>query len=333
MRGVTTLVVLAATVVGGSPAGHVPVDTPAPAVPVDRVEHTDLAFGGVTVRRRPSTGRLLAALNGRPTIPGLTTHVRPSCTGTQDGHRVQVLYAVEADDADRFDAVRPVLEEAVRVVDDTVAASAAKTGGGRRVRWVMDAACTPALTKVVLPAGALGTDTAGFRTMVGELARLGHADPARKYLVFADATAVCGVSDLLDDDRPVDNLHDNGSAPMYARIDSVCWTTGRGLPSMPAHELMHLLGGVQRSAPHATTAGHCTQNFEVMCYSDGGPVRMRQVCRWSASPLLDCGNDDYFHTSPRPGSYLARQWNVARSSYLDVVPRLRGYRPPTVIAK
>lgn len=328
MRGVKTLAVLGAAVLVGSLTGSVAVGAPARLDPVSRGEHTDLALGGVLVQRRPSTGRLLAALSGRPTIPGLRTHVRPSCTGTEDGHRVAVLYAVEADDADRFDAVRPVLAEAIRVVDDTVAASAAKTGGGRRVRWVMDAGCTPALTKVVLPAGALGTDVAGFGSMVRELANLGHADPARKYLVFADASALCGASDLIADDRKTDNLHDNGSTPMYARVDTGCWVTGRSQPSMPAHELTHLLGGVQRSAPHATTAGHCTQNFEVMCYPDGGPARMRQVCFWSASPLLDCGNDDYFHTSPRRGSYLARRWNVARSSYLDVVPRLRGYRPP-----
>ena len=82
---------------------------------------------------------------------------------------------------------------------------------------------------------------------------------------------------------------------------------------------MHNLGGVQGSAPHASGGFHCTDEYDRMCYSDS-PLypTMASVCVPSQSNdrLLDCNHDDYFHTNPTPGSYLASHWNSAASQYL-----------------
>ena len=43
---------------------------------------------------------------------------------------------------------------------------------------------------------------------------------------------------------------------------------------------------------------------------------LRSVCAEAHERLLDCGNDDYFHTDPPADSYLATHWNVAASSFL-----------------
>ncbi|OWY59449.1 hypothetical protein B7486_74510, partial [cyanobacterium TDX16] len=46
---------------------------------------------------------------------------------------------------------------------------------------------------------------------------------------------------------------------------------------------------------------------------------------------LDCNHDDYFHTDPPDGSYLADHWNVADSSYLEgghVPPEAESIDPP-----
>ena len=49
---------------------------------------------------------------------------------------------------------------------------------------------------------------------------------------------------------------------------------------------------------------------------------------------LDCGHDDYFSTNPKPGSYLATNWNVATSEFLlrsdggDDIPDAPGARRP-----
>jgi hypothetical protein len=82
---------------------------------------------------------------------------------------------------------------------------------------------------------------------------------------------------------------------------------------------MHMLGGVQNNAPHSTQAGHCNDERDVMCYSDGGPAASMQAVCADLADLFDCRNDDYFNTHPAAGSYLDRNWNTADSSFLDDV--------------
>ncbi|GMA87322.1 hypothetical protein GCM10025868_25720 [Angustibacter aerolatus] len=86
-------------------------------------------------------------------------------------------------------------------------------------------------------------------------------------------------------------------------------------PSTPAHELMHNLGAVQASAPHSTTEGHCTDEYDVMCYVDGGlnprtgnTATTTTVCKGTAAnpraddALFDCRHDDYFNLFPGSNS-------------------------------
>jgi hypothetical protein len=129
------------------------------------------------------------------------------------------------------------------------------------------------------------------------------------------------------DDRPSqDNAHNGDGEPgMVGRVDRGCW--GGVSPSIEAHELVHILGGAQASAPNANDNFHCTDDADILCYDDDGlldglvwaggdQVPLRTVCGSAHERLLDCGNDDYFHTDPPAGSYLAAHWNVAASSFL-----------------
>ncbi|MFP5317102.1 MAG: hypothetical protein ACLGI2_02280, partial [Acidimicrobiia bacterium] len=180
------------------------------------------------------------------------------------GKRVQLVYARAAGVADRYATMVPSLRQWAARVDDMVNASAAKTGGARRVRYVHDAACLPTVVNVVLTAS--GDDN--LTNTIEELRAQGHDRSDRKYLVWVDANVYCGIAQVYTDDRPGQENYNNGPsnvAGMVARVDTACW----GSPNLvEAHELLHTLGSVQPGAPNATPGGHCTDEYDRMCYAD-----------------------------------------------------------------
>jgi hypothetical protein len=163
-----------------------------------------------------------------------------------------------------------------------------------------------------------------FSTMVSELHSLGYTRTDRKYLVWSDANVYCGISELYIDDsgNPAPGAnYNNGNAYIQGsigRVDNGCW----GLTNMvEAHELSHLLGGVQPTAPHATPGYHCRDESDRLCYADGSTsAPMQQVCPASHEALYDCNHDDYFSTDPPAGSYLSSHWNTASSAFLSSQP-------------
>ena len=176
-----------------------------------------------------------------------------SCDGDgQSGDRTQVIYARPLGNAngDRFATYLPNFRQIVADADTIYDASAAETGGSRRIRFVTDASCNVAVANVVL--SSTGADT--FDKTITELRAQGYNRADRKYLVFMDANVLCGIGTLYGDDKPTKDNLNNGAAAGYARIDAPCWSA-----HSVAHEHMHTLGGVQNSAPTASGGGHCVR--------------------------------------------------------------------------
>lgn len=305
-------------------------DKPPPGVDVRRRLTTEELYdkarmhrpGRTRARAQDGQRTAAAAPAGTPVIPALTTHVEPSCTGTgSDGNRVQVVYARAEGLPDRLADVDALIRGEVATVDDVFAVSSDATAGGRRVRWVADSSCRVVIQRVSLPQGTLGPN---LDATFDALRAAGLTAPNRKYLVFSEGASICGVGEMYPDTSRVGNYND-GHAPegLLTRIDQACWSNPT-YHSVAAHELVHTLGGVLDSAPHPSAAGHCTDESDLMCYDDdgAGPVVMRQVCPIDQEMLLDCRKDDYFHTSPPAGSFLALSWNTADSTFLDAVPPL-----------
>ena len=307
----------------------------------------DPAPSGQDVRReRPleKLARSTAFLDGETGAVARPLH----CAGDGvAGNRVQAVYAYAAGGVDNYDEIAPFIRLWAGVVDAVFNDSAAETGGVRHVRFVTGSGCTLDVAKVALsPAGI-----ASLGGTAAELAAQGFDRPDRKYLVWVDAYRFCGLATVKRDDRPSpDNANNGDGEPgMVARIDRGCW--GRVNPSIEAHELVHLLGGAQPSAPNANDNFHCTDDADVLCYDDDGvldglvwaqgrQVPLRSVCGLAHERLLDCRHDDYFHTDPPANSYLADHWNVAASSFLTAdgpaavpdtkAPRTTGPRPKVV---
>jgi hypothetical protein len=131
-----------------------------------------------------------------------------------------------------------------------------------------------------------------------------------------DANVYCGIAQVYLDDSPGPGNSSNGHpgvAGEVARVDKGCW----GLANLTeAHELTHVLGGVQTSAPNGTAYNHCTDESDRLCYNDGTASTFVACPDTSHENRLDCNHDDYYSTAPPAGSYLATHWNVANSAFL-----------------
>lgn len=277
----------------------------------------------------PAPGQTAAATAAPGTV---------GCYGTgSDGYRVQLIYAREVGTTDRYPAFEASFRDWAARVDDVFNTSAAKTGGIRHVRFVTDAQCRPVIDRITISSSAVND----FSVTLDELDDRGLNRPDRKYLLWVDTprTKYCGIGLIYDDFRPdpTPGVNANNGNPRYdglvGRVDTRCWGQAN---LVEAHELLHMMGGVlgfsdpDQAAPNATSNSHCTDESDRLCYADGdpsgvfnpdgSPTSLRFVCPASHEALLDCGNDDYFSTSPQPGNWLRTHWNAADSAWLADAP-------------
>ncbi|MEV4744420.1 RICIN domain-containing protein [Streptomyces sp. NPDC049555] len=248
------------------------------------------------------------AQGGTASTPAAPSGQQVQCDGDgSTGNRVQVVYA-HAPGNDRYAEYLGSFRKWAADADAIYFASAQETGGVRHIRFVTGADCVPSVLNVEVSSSAL----AEFGALNSALAAQGFDRRDRKYMIFADAKVYCGIGTFNGDERPgASNLSNFG--PSYGRTDAGCWSG-----STAAHELGHNLGAVNNSAPNTSRAAHCTDEWDIMCYSDAPYYpAMRTVCpERGHDERLDCNHDDYYNTSPQPGSYLATHWNVANNQFL-----------------
>ena len=252
----------------------------------------------------------------------------PMCSGTgNDDERVQPVYAYTS--ASPNPTTLASIPSWAGEADDAYSDSAARTGGSRRVRWVTttgSAGCTVSVLAVPITRGA--TD---FVSLVAQLRAAGLTNGLRKYLVWTEGnidnpqSSTCGIGQFYADDSPGPDNANATDGPLFAAVDTRCWNQNGG-HSVPSHELMHELGAVQSSAPHFNGDGHCTDDYDAMCYGPTTDV-VPSCSDFSVERLFDCNGDDYFNTDPPAGGYVCTHWNTASNPYLygwnDLAP-LRG---------
>jgi hypothetical protein len=277
----------------------------------------DRAPVGVDVRHRwipKSAGTAAATTTASPSVAAATAGIQCYGDGTT-GDRVQAIYAHAADVTDRYAQVASSIRQWAAQVDTVFNASAGETSGVRHVRYVTDSSCNLSVLDIQLTAA--GDDNIG--NTITDLRNAGYSRSDRKYLVWVDANVYCGIAQVYGDDSASQSNLSNGSSSVsgeVARVDNGCW--GVSGQSIEAHELMHTLGGVQTSAPHATSYNHCWDRYDRMCYDDGSGSAMQIVCNDSSHEnRFDCNHDDYFYAGNPPASnYLSNHWNSANSAFL-----------------
>jgi hypothetical protein len=223
------------------------------------------------------------------------------------GKRVQVLYVRDVNTESRFSKYLESFRTWSAGIETIYNASAQETGGERHVRFVTTPDCKVDVQEVELAAGGLAT----FDATINGLKALGYNRTDRKYVIFGDADVYCGIGTFAGDTQAGEKNRSNGG-PGYGRSDTGCWAA-----SVAAHELGHNLGAVNNNAPNSSKAGHCLDEYDIMCYNDSGGLKTAVKCADSKhDDRLDCNHDDYYNTNPSPGSYLATNWNVANNQFL-----------------
>jgi hypothetical protein len=209
--------------------------------------------------------------------------------------------------ADQLENIRDMAEGASTILRNS---SLAAAGPEMEFTYVMTPDCEIDVQNVVISPAAIRS----FDATIIALDQQGYDQIDRIYLMFADTNTagICGIGTMWWDDSAAPSNYNN-RGPSYARADLGCWSEHTA-----AHELMHNLGGVQRSAPNTSGGGHCIDEWDVMCYSDAPGVQMQEVCkpRSTFEYLYDCHTEDYFDPSPDAGSYLATRWNTANNWFL-----------------
>ncbi|MET9260702.1 RICIN domain-containing protein [Amycolatopsis sp. NPDC004079] len=260
------------------------------------------------------------AISAPATASQAVPHSTPCAGDGQSGKRVQAVYVHATNQPDRHDQLAEQFRTfADRIDDDFVEAGLRLGGEIRHVRFATDANCRATIDDVAIDPARM-TDPQAIAGAIGEQ---GYRRTDRKYLVWYDKDG-CGLAfGSGGDDRPgADNQYNNG--PHYATVGTGCWSW-----QASGHELLHTLGAVNSSAPHASRNGHCWDDEDIMCYDDGGlpnpPGHLVKSCPGAPENQIDCNGDDYFNTRPPGGTYLATHWNVANNDFL-----IRGYRPYAV---
>jgi hypothetical protein len=254
----------------------------------------------------------------------------------------KLVYAYAADQPDRFAQWQDVLQADVSLIGQYMAL---QDGSTKSPRFDMGTSCGPQyadIQSVRLP-GTRASYADQFNAIASAVsAQLGSASGPRNVVILADGLtnsppgSLYGLGQTLGGpgaDAPgASNPHNAGglNAVLFAPLgyDPAVQPGQRFYPGFWAegmlHEMTHTLGAVLPHAPHATSYGHCTDGYDVMCYADGGTSAAPYTT--TACPQLtgtqagmtqtyDCGHDDYFNPSPPPNSYLATHWNVYDSAF------------------
>ncbi len=282
---------------------------------------------------------------------------------------IKVIYAYPADVGNRLPTYGPIIQAGVRSISEFVAS---ESGGAQSIRFDVGTFEGPHcldIQRVSLPRSRDYYSSPPFEAFekVGNdvIPRLGPQGGPRNYLIYADAVAPSGIAGEAQalispgvTDLPSSGaLHDKGDlfSMLYGRGGSDFFgsqevfapgTTSRLQVEVALHEVSHTLGAVQFSSPHSSGAGHCNDQYDLMCYEDGGPgsLFVSPNCNGAASApndpysaefqAWDCNKDDFFNPAPAGGSYLATHWNLAQSAFLCTVSACTppdAQRPNTIL--
>ena len=283
-----------------------------------------------------------------PTRPANRGAVRmqPICHGNGvNGPRIQFIYVYAEGEPNRAAEYIPhMLNSWIPAMEGAFRSTSLEQGREIGMRVYMPN-CQIEIGVVQMNADDATPDNPGaMRSRIEAAIRAaGFTEMNRKYHAWFDGAnlGACGVAPALlspgaGDNATPANVNNLGSTPIVNAWPQVavtfklpfplppgssnpapaCWDRGGMGALTETHELLHLLGSVSYSAPNSNGLGHCRDEVDIMCYSEGGVLTVER-CAIEVE-ALDCGSDDYFNARPQLGSYLSLNWNTANSKFLGI---------------
>lgn len=246
--------------------------------------------------------------------------------GGVTGKRIEVLYGVPQDRANQYAAKLVEMRNVLAQADGNLDSS--DPSMSQHYRFLCETGTEVTIRNVTLvPIGADGRFTfTDYVTSLQKQVELGlgpkdYVDADRVYMTFVDqirgtAYPYGGEGSIFSDDQPDASLNaNNGASAKYSM-------TAQFNANIVGHEIGHNIGAVQNSSPHSSGGFHCHDEYDLMCYSDGGPYfagggSITTPCPGWQNDLMDCGKDDYYYPgTPPAGTYLSTHWNTANSGFL-----------------
>jgi hypothetical protein len=258
----------------------------------------------MTTRTRTSLLAIFAAV-----LSSILALVAPSPASAANwcadsGYRTEFIYARPAGAPDYWSQSNALVAPVRNDINAKFQAA-----GGMEPRW----RCQTQTRVVNLSASAASITSAS--QLASTLTAHGLNDPKRKYIVFygAGLTGYCGFASTSPNSTTPDPALNLNNRSGLAIAMHACWGG-----STPTHEYVHALGAVLAGNPHASPTGHPTDS--------GYDVLNSVSCasNW-ATCQIDVNKDTYFSLNPTPGSWLALNWNIAKSYFLypNVAPCTR----------
>jgi hypothetical protein len=283
-------------------------------------------------------------------------------TGSLDDAKIHLVYAYPSDEPNRFSTYADMIQGDVNAIADIVPA---QPGSTKAVRFDLGTSggigCVD-ITTVALPNDKAFYNNQGggtFTKLIADVSPLfgfgwpgGYAIPPhpRNLLVYADRIVpgfgISGQGHRFINNAPADGPHNQGGLLAASFYNASRWDEDANAAEVALrrdislHEVGHNLGAVQSGPtqdpdpPHGSGASHCYEEWDVMCYDDGGPYfddGGSLVFSCGMPQLFDCGQDDYFRTPDPPagtdGTYLATHWNLYDSAFLCPVAPATGCVP------
>jgi hypothetical protein len=248
-----------------------------------------------------------------------SAELNPVCRTS--GNRIVVVYSHRP--SSQYSVPTATLRSIVKRTNWKIADQSSQSSAGKRVvRMAVD--CN---AEGLINVYDVATTYNKFSNLASEVSnalfKYPSGENAVKYLIFDQSAneEFPNRSGQANGGSDVKKSHANGFAVSTMSAATYYYNSLQWETHVPMHELFHAMGATQSSAPDAYEA-HVTDGWDIMSSSPAESPCYEYLGYSTPNNVpIDCDKDTYFNAAPKPGTWLANNWNLAdRENWFLVAP-------------